>query len=260
MFSRAIKDLSGGLSLSHVWLYQAYHEISSKYKRTMLGSLWITGSMVFTSISFAIVFGALFGQSLADNLPRIMGGLIGFYLIGHILTEAPEVYMSNSPIIRNHAYPFTYYSFEAVTRNFFVFLHNIVILEIILVIVQKWAIPHWSLLIGLPLVLFNMFTWGSLVSMLAARYRDLRFLLPYLSMPIQFLTPIMYTVDQLKGMKLLLVELNPFYPFVEMIRSPMLGTMMPMQYWPMALIITAVGALLWMFFFSIMRKRIAFWV
>ncbi|CAN1484367.1 hypothetical protein MCEMIH15_00004 [Caulobacteraceae bacterium] len=43
---KAFADLSNGLGLSHVWVHQAYHVISAKYKRTVLGSLWISGAMV----------------------------------------------------------------------------------------------------------------------------------------------------------------------------------------------------------------------
>ena len=182
MFSKAIKDLRGGIDLTHVWFYQAYHEISAKYKRTIFGSLWIVGSMVFMSIAFSIVSSALFGQNLADTVPYVMAGIMGFNLVGIIFGEAPEVFMSNAGIISNHAYPFTYYTFESVTKNFMVFFHNVVVLYIILALVQRLAIPHWSILLALPLVFINLFTWSSLVSMLSARFRDMRFFLPYLAL------------------------------------------------------------------------------
>jgi ABC-type polysaccharide/polyol phosphate export permease len=260
MFSKALKDLSKGIGLFHVWFYQAYHEISAKYKRTVFGSLWIVGSMVFMSIAFSIVSAALFGQNLADVVPYVMGGIMAFNLVGTIFGEAPEIYMSNAGIISNHAYPFTYYTFESVTKNFMIFAHNVVVLEIILLLLQKMAIPHWSILIALPLVFVNLFTWGGLVSMLSARFRDMRFLLPYLLTVIMFMTPIMYKVSQFNGPKKLIVELNPLYPFVEMLRSPLLGYAMPLQYWESALGVTVAGILLWLIFFNAFRSRISFWV
>lgn len=260
MLSSAFKDLKGGLSLAHVWLFQAYHDISAKYKRTILGPLWLAASMVFMSLSFSIVVGSLFGQDLRETLPYIMGGIMAFNLIGYAISEAPETYMSNSGIIKNHAYPFTYYTFEAVAKNVIMFFHNLVVFEIILAILGKMVIPHWSFILGLPVVVFNMFVWGSLISLLSSRYRDLRYLIPYLAGVLMFMTPIMYRVDQLQGGKLLIVHLNPIYPFVEMLRSPLLGGAMPVDYWPMAGIVSVVGFLLWMLFFSLFRKRIPFWV
>ncbi len=260
MFSKAIKDLSGGIKLWHVWFYQAYHEISAKYKRTALGSLWIVGSMVFMSVAFSIVTGAVFGQNLKDTLPYVMGGIMAFNLVSIVLTECPEVYISNSGIISNHAYPFTYYTLESTTKNFMVFAHNLVVFEIILAACQRLAIPHWSILIALPMVYVNLFTWGSLSSMMSARFRDMRFLLPFLTTVVMFCTPIMFRVEQFTGPKKLIVDLNPIYPFIEMIRSPLLGHTMALQYWATAGGITLLGAFLWLIFFSTFRNRISFWV
>lgn len=260
MFSKAINDLSAGINLWHVWFYQAYHEISAKYKRTIMGSLWIVGSMVFMSLAFALVTSAVFGQNLKDTLPYVMGGILSFNLIAVVLTESPEVYMTNSGIISNHAYPFSYYSLESAAKNFLIFAHNLVVFEIILVICQSLAVPHWSILIALPVVFLNMFTWGCLVSMMAARWRDLRYLLPFLTTVVMFCSPIMFKVSQFTGPRKLIIELNPFYPFMEMIRSPLLGKPMPMEFWEIAAGITVLGIVLWLVFFNAFRNRISFWV
>jgi ABC-2 type transport system permease protein/lipopolysaccharide transport system permease protein len=260
MLAKALKDLRAGFQLSHVWTYQAYHEISAKYKRTVLGSLWIAGSMVFTSLAFAIVFGAIFHQSLQDNLPYIMGGLMSYGLVACVLTEGPDIYLSNTGIISNHAYPFTYYNFEWAFKNLLLFAHNLVVFEISLVILQRLVVPHWSIVIGLPIVVINIFTWGGLISLISSRYRDLRFLMPYLSQLIMFITPVTYKASIMTGIRRYIVDFNPVYPFIEMVRSPLLGTAMPLHYWPMAISVTLLGVVLWLIFFSMFRKRIAFWV
>ncbi len=216
--------------------------------------------MVFMSIAFSVVSSALFGQSLKDSLPYVMGGLMSFTVISSILGEAPEVYLSNGGIISNHAYPFTYYTFESATKVFMIFAHNLVVFEILLVLVQRLVVPHWSILIALPMVYFNLLTWGALVSMASARFRDLRFLLPYMITIVMFSTPIMFKADQFVGKKKLLLELNPLYPFVEMIRSPLLGVPMAGEYWEIAIGITILGAVLWLIFFNWLRGRISFWV
>lgn len=108
---KAFADLSNGLGLSHVWVHQAYHAISAKYKRMVLGSLWISGAMVVSSASMAIVFGGIFGQDLKVALPLTMAGLLTYAMIVFPLSEAPEPFVGNSTIIVNHAYPFTYFIF-----------------------------------------------------------------------------------------------------------------------------------------------------
>lgn len=260
MFEKAIRDIVAGFGLWRVWLYQAYHDISAKYKRTALGSLWIAGAWVSTSLSFAIVFGALFGNDIRTTLPFLMGGILAFNLIAFVINEATEIYVGNSGIISNHAYPFSFYTAHSLARSLLLFFHNAIVYLISLMLLSALKIPHWSIVFGLIIVVFNMFTWGTVVGMLSARFRDLRFLLPYLSSIIQFMTPIMYNPDQLKGMKHIFVDFNPFYPFVEMLRSPLMGHAMNPKLWPMAIGVTIVGAIVWVAVFPPLRKRIAFWV
>jgi ABC-type polysaccharide/polyol phosphate export permease len=91
--------------------------------------------MVASSVSMAIVFGGIFGQDLKVALPLIMAGLLTYAMIVFPLSEAPEApeaFVGNSTIIVNHAYPFTYFIFEAVCRSFFIFLHNLVVFCIVM--------------------------------------------------------------------------------------------------------------------------------
>ncbi len=216
--------------------------------------------MVFMSIAFSLVASIINNQSLQDTLPYVTGGVMAFTLVGIVLNESPEVYIANSGIISNHAYPFTYYSFESVTKAMMIFAHNVVVFEIVLALVHRLAFPHWSIIAAIPLVYINLFTWGSLVSMASARFRDLRFLLPYLTTIFLFMTPIMYPADKFVGNKRLLLDFNPLYPFVEMLRSPLMGIPMALHYWYIAFGITLAGMLLWLVFFNSMRNRISFWV
>jgi ABC-type polysaccharide/polyol phosphate export permease len=260
MLSKSINDLKRGILLYPTWLHQAYHEVSSKYKRTVLGSLWISGGMVATSLALAIVMGGIQGQDLPDILPYVMGGIIAYALSGYVMSEAPELFMSAAPIIKNHAYPFTYYSFESITRTFIIFLHNIVVYYIVTAMLMKLTVPHWSILFALVLVYFNSAIWGSLMAMLAARFRDMRFMLPFLSQIVFFITPVFWHPGNLKGWRTTIIQFNPFYGLMEIVRSPLLGQAAPMVAWAQSVTCLAVGALLWLVFFSRFRSKIAFWV
>jgi ABC-2 type transport system permease protein len=73
------------------------------------------------------------------------------------------------------------------------------------------------------------------------------------------LTPIFWHADQLPG-RALLVVLNPFYYFVEVIRQPLLGEVPPASIWITALAITLVDLLVAIPFYSRFRNRVAYWV
>jgi len=260
MKSKLFKDLKGGIDLYYVWIYQAYHDITAKYKRTVLGSFWIAGSMLITSVSMAIIFGALFHQSLHEILPYIVAGMLVFGMASYVFFDGAEVFMSSAGIIKNHAYPYSFFAFHTVCKSFFMFLHNLIVYWAVAALVGALCFPHWSILLALPVLLVFMFTWGMMAGMLAARFRDMRFLLPYLGQLFSMLTPIFWKTDTMKGPALLLVNLNPINAMVQIVRSPLLGKMATQTEWVTAIAYTSLGLLLWLVVFGSFRRRIPFWV
>lgn len=261
MIQKSILDLKRGVLLYHVWVYQAYHEISAKYKRTALGSIWISGAMVATSLALAIVMGGIQNQDIRVVLPYVMAGIMCYTLAGtYIMNEAPEVFMSSANIIKNHAYPYMYYVLESFAKTFFIFLHNIVAFYIALLLLGKFVVPHWSLVLGVPAVFTTAVLWGSLTSMLAARYRDMRFMLPFIGQMIFFLTPVFWHAENMTGWREHLVRFNPFYGLVEILRAPLLGEMAPLLAWQQVGVAICLGFVVWSFFFGAFRGKIAFWV
>lgn len=260
MLNKALSDLRNALLLYRVWIFQAYHEISVKYKRTFLGSLWIAASLVTTSLGVAIVFGGIFGQSMQQALPFMMAGILCFTMISFVLVDAAEIFVASSGVIKNHAYPFNYYVLEGVARSFLTFLHNLVVFFITVTALGQIKIPDWTLLPALLLNVIAMTTWGTVIGMMASRFRDLRFLTPYVAQILFFMTPIFWRADQLRGVRKYLVDFNPFYGLIEIVRSPLLGQTAPLLCWQSALITTGCGILVWLVAFSVFRRRIPFWV
>jgi len=105
MFKKAIDDLLRALALWRVWTYQAWHDMTARYKRTFLGSFWLAGSMLVTSLCMALVWGGLMHRKLEDVLPYITGGILCFSVVSFIFTQGPELFLSWGSMIRNHAHP-----------------------------------------------------------------------------------------------------------------------------------------------------------
>lgn len=260
MIAKALLDVARGFKLYPVWLHHAYYGLSSKYKRTILGSLWIVGAILSTSISLTIVMGGIMGQSVSELLPYIMGGMMAFSLCGYMLNEAPECFVSSAGLIKNHPYPFSYFIFENLSRLFMLFLHNLVAFYVVALILRANVFPNPLIIVSLILVFINSALWGSVTATLAARFKDLRFMLPFVSQIIFFLTPIFWRADHMSGWRSIIVEANPFYGLVEIIRAPMLGQMPAPHAWMLSISSLLLGLVVWLIVFSVNRSKIAFWV
>jgi ABC-2 type transport system permease protein/lipopolysaccharide transport system permease protein len=217
--------------------------------------------MVTTSLALSLVFGVLQGQNLKTALPFVMGGLLAYGLVGFMFNDGPEIFMGAGGTIKNHAYPFTYFVFEGVTKSFMIFLHNLVVYIIAVALMGAFVIPHWTLIPGLLIVLATMFFWGTFFAMMASRFRDMRFMMPYISQILFFMTPIFWHPDaNLTGMKSLVIKANPVYGLVEIIRSPLLGQAPAGICWGLSLGALVTGMIAWAIVFGAFRRRIPFWV
>lgn len=256
---KAFKDLVDGFMRYPIWTYQAYHLLVAKYKRTALGTLWVSGNFLIMSLSVAYVFGSIFGQPIKEFLPWcLMGNLVGSAVLWTVM-EAPELYMGNASLIKNNATPFSYYLFESVAKLLFLFAHNFLVYYIVVILFGFAVIPRWEVIPGILVMTLVLLPWGSLIGMISARYRDLRFLLPNLSMFLFFITPIYWKPDML-GKRSLIAELNPLYHMISIIREPVLGHAPSMNDWLFSIGFAAFGAVLWLIFFPLYRRRIPFWV
>ena len=259
--SLALRDLIRGLKLWHVWLFLAWQDVISKYRRSILGPLWIAGGMVATSLAISISWGAMSGQPLHDFLPFAMGGiLVWTHFVGILVSEAPELFVAAQGSIRNSAFPFMFYVLRFTTRSIIVFGHNLLVFWVMTLLVGNAQIPSWEIIPGLLVLTLVVLALAPVVGMVSARYRDLRFMLPFLAQILFFLTPIFWHPNTLKGAKLAFIHYNPLYYLLEIVRTPLLGQAVPEPIWVVALSILAVSILIWFFAFSLARRRIAFWI
>lgn len=261
-FGKAFQDISKGVGLYNLWMGQAYHEITAKYKRTILGPFWTVGQMVSMSIALSLMIGALMGNDLREALPYVMSGMIAWFLVSYPLAEGVEIFMMNTGIIKNHAYPFTFYIFEATFRSLILLAHNLVVFWVFMALIKSFVMPSPMLVVGIFVLYLNVFFWSTMTSMLASRYRDMRYLFPYVGQIIYFLTPVFWkpVPGHTSVLRLIFIDHNPFSALVAIVRKPLLGELATVYEWELVAGVTALGFILFIFSFAAFRRRIAFWV
>jgi len=153
------RDNIRALKLWHVWAYLAWQDVISKYRRSILGPLWIAGGMVSTSLAISISLGAMSGQPLREFLPFAMAGiLVWTHFIGILISEAPELFVGAQGSIKNNAFPFMFYVFRFAARSLIIFLHNIVVLFLVMLSVstKTYMVMNMNILLFLLLALLSL--------------------------------------------------------------------------------------------------------
>ncbi|MDO1559020.1 ABC transporter permease [Brevundimonas sp. 2R-24] len=238
----------------------AWSDTVARYRRSILGPFWTAGTMAGTSISLAFVFGSIFGEPLHEVLPYIMAGLVTWQIAALYLYEGPEVFIGQAGAIQNNALPTSFYLFRYVTRALITLAHNLVVLGVTLLVLRYFVGIHWQVIPGLILlIIFATFASG-LAGLVAARFRDVRFMLPQLGQLLFFLTPIFWRPEAVSPERAGVYLYNPMYYMLSIVRDPLLGKGLPPTVWAVAAIIVAVTIAAYFIAFALYRRRLPFWL
>lgn len=256
----AVGDIAEGVRLSPVWWRLGLEQTYNRYRRTLLGPFWIAGATVTTGLSLAFVFGSLLGGDFRQMLPHILGGILCWSLVSGVVSEGTNLFPGAAGMMQVQRLPLSFYSLLSTNRVFINFLHQILAFWAVMAAFRLLTVPHWSLLLAVPLVTTAGFFLSIPVAMVSARYRDVGFLLGNLFAALFLLTPVFWSRAQLPASKLWIVDYNPFSHLIEILRQPFLGQSAPLHNWYAAVAVTLVAGVVAVLCLAAFRKRVIFWL
>ena len=256
----ALLDLVQGARAHHLWGLLGWQDIRRRYRRSILGPFWITISLGVFVAALGTLYGALLKIELAEYVPYLALGFIVWTLISNMLTDGCTVFTAAEGIIKQVNQPLSVHLCRILWRSFIIFCHNAVIFVVVAVLFSVWpGVTGLLALPGLVLVCLNGAWAGLLLGIVSARFRDLPPLVESIMRVAFFLTPIIWMPSLLPGRGVLL-EFNPFFHLLELVRAPMLGQLPGLVSWLAVVGITLGGWLVTFVMFRRYRRRIAYWI
>ena len=257
---KALQDIRDGWRHRNLWGTMGLQDIKQRYRRSVIGPFWLTISMGVMVGALGLVWGMIFKQQMDNYLPYLCAGFVLWALISSLILEGTTAFTSGEGMIKQLTAPLSVHVYRIVWSNFIIFLHNIWILFIVLLWYGKN--PGWVALLSLPavgLLLMNGVWVGLLFGLLSARFRDIPQIIASVVQVTFFLTPIIWRPDMLPE-RALVLELNPFYYALKIVRDPLIGIAPTAHDWLMMLLITAAGWALALLFYTVYRWRLAYWL
>jgi lipopolysaccharide transport system permease protein len=255
-----VADILSGISSWRIWWMLASSDIARRYKRSKIGQVWLTLSMAAMILGVALVYAAIFGQSLQGYLPFIATGIVLWGLIAGCINEGATSLIESEAIIRQTDLAKFTYIMRTLTRNVLVFAHNLVLIPLVLLL--TWTPVGWEILLfapGLLLVMGNLAWIAYLLAMLSARFRDIPPIVQSVVQIAFFVTPVMFRPHQLPENHPAIL-LNPFSSLLAIVRDPLLGTVPTSMNYLTAIVLLCVG---WLATFSFSRRygrRVVYWL
>jgi ABC-type polysaccharide/polyol phosphate export permease len=258
--SLALIDLAAGVSRSWIWTRLAYQDIKERYRGSVLGPFWVTLTNLIMVAAMGTIYSELFHVEVATYVPYIMTGILIWQFISGIINEACGTFTNAQDVIQQVPMPFSVQAYRVVYRNLIVLAHNAVIVPFGLLL---FKVPvDWRVIEVVPALVvlsINGLWICLLLGTLSTRFRDIPPIIGNVVQVLFFLTPIFWPLDAVQNLKHILA-LNPFFAWIDVARSPLLGTAPEPTSWPILLGCTVVGGLLSFLFFVRFRERIAYWI
>ena len=258
--SPALLDVVQGARAAHLWGALGWQDIRQRYRRSKLGPFWLTISMGVLVGALGVLYAGLFDIDVAVYLPFIAIGFVIWGLISGLITDGCTAFINAESIVKQVNLPLSVHVYRVVWRTVIIFAHNAVIFVVVALLFS--IRPGWSGLLALPgmaLLCVNGVWVGLLLGLLSARYRDVPQIVASFVQVTFFLTPIIWQPELLPG-RALVLHLNPFFHFVELVRGPVLGRAPELVSWLAAAGVTIVGWLTTLALYCRYRWRIAYWL
>lgn len=255
------------LKLRELWEYREllyfliWRDIKVRYKQTALGASWAIIQPFCTMLVFSLFFGHL-GKIPSDNIPYpifTFAALVPWTFFANGLGQSSNSLVGNANLITKIYFPRLIVPLAAVFSGIVDFLLAFVVLLGMLFYYGLAPTLHvlW-LPLFLLLALVTSLGVGLWLSALNVEYRDVRYVVPFLTQFWLFATPIAYPSSLLPQPWRTVYGLNPMVGVVEGFRWALLGTgAAPGPIIAVSSVVAVVALVTGAFYFRRMEKTFA---
>jgi lipopolysaccharide transport system permease protein len=225
------------LNLEDLWRYRDLVRMLIKrdfvtfYKQTILGPLWFIIQPLFTSGMYMLVFGRLANISTDEAPPMLfyMAGIINWSYFSECLTMTGGTFVDNANLFGKVYFP----RLATPLANIITHMIRYAIQFALFLVFYFFYLfkgaplsPNWMIALT-PLILFYIallsLGYGMWISAMTAKYRDLKFALPFVIQLWMYATPVVYPLSLIPDKYKILMVLNPVSPAIELFKKAWLG-------------------------------------
>jgi lipopolysaccharide transport system permease protein len=219
--------------LREIWIFRellfflTWRDIKVRYKQTVLGAAWAIIQPFFTMIVFSLFFGRL-AKIPSDGIPYPLfnyAALLPWNYFSQSLSQSSNSLVGSANLIQKVYFPRLIIPISSVFSGLVDFSIAFSVLLAMMVYYAKTPTLGILLLpLFLLLALITALGVGLWLSALNAQYRDIRYIVPFLSQFWLFATPVVYPSSLLPEPWRTLYGLNPMVGVVEGFRWALLNT------------------------------------
>jgi lipopolysaccharide transport system permease protein len=224
------------LNVRELWEYRellfflVWRDVKVRYKQTFLGASWALLQPLLTMVVFALIFGRWL-KVPSDLVPYplfVIGGLLPWTYFSSSLLLSSQSVVQNANLVSKVYFPRLVIPFATVLVPVVDFLIGFVLL--VGMFLYYGMHPHWHAFVSWVFILMALTTAlgaGLWLSALNVRYRDVPYLLPFLTQLWLYSSPVIYPVTIVPERLRWVLALNPMTGVIEGFRWTVFGRGVP---------------------------------
>jgi len=253
-----------------LWRYRelfyilSWRDIKVRYKQTALGVLWAILRPLLTMVVFTFVFGKIARMPTIGTAPysiMVFAGLLPWQFFSNSLTESSNSLVGNERLITKVYFPRLIIPVSSVITSFIDFLISFTIL-LALFIIYRYTPPVEIFLMPVFWIMAFLASFGPglYLTALNVKYRDFRYIIPFIVQFGLFISPVGYASMQVSPEWQAVYSLNPMVGVIDAFRWCIVkGAPNPMLHYPFYISLTVILFFMWLsiYQFRKMEKNFA---
>jgi lipopolysaccharide transport system permease protein len=207
--------------------FLTWRDIKVRYKQTVLGAAWAVLRPLISMVIFSLIFGGIANLD-SEGIPYPLfsfTALLPWQLFAKALSDAGQSMVKNRTMITKIYFPRLVIPISSVLSGLVDFLIAFVILlGMMLYFGVTPTQSFWLLPLFLLLALVTALGVGLWFSALNVQFRDIGYVLPYLTQVWLYITPVAYSSQYISEKWQVVYALNPMAGVVQGFRWALLGT------------------------------------
>jgi lipopolysaccharide transport system permease protein len=223
-----------------LFYFLAWRDVLVRYKQTAIGIAW---SVLRPALTIAVFwFIGWFFQIPDEGVPRILlvtAATLPWQFFSTAFSESANSLIGNQNLLTKVYFPRIIVPASTVIVCLIDFFISFAILIVIMAALQ--FVPGWQILmlpLFLILALCTALGAGLLISALNVKYRDFRYIIPFIVQfglyisPVAFSSNTIFNSDQIPGWAKILYALNPMVGVIDGFRWCITGGQIQLAFWP----------------------------
>jgi len=213
------------LNLGELWRYRellyflVWRDVKVRYKQTTVGALWAIIQPLLLALLFTLIFSRIGKLKPPGGVPYVLfayAALLPWVLFATALSESSKSLVQNKDLITKVYFPRLAVPLATILAALVDFaIGSTVLIGMMIVygIVPGWPILALPLFIGLAVL--TALAIGVWLSALNVQYRDVEYVIPFLTLLWLFATPVAYSLSAFPKSLHTIVGINPLAGVVE---------------------------------------------